>query len=332
MALSGTELRGFREHRGESQTVFAEWLNVGLTRHYDRSKISKWESEAERIPASVEDFLKRNGLRPPKLAKRVTVAVANQKGGVGKTTIAVNLSAKLANQGFRLLLIDADAQANATIHVQCNPVTAAEAGVTLYDVLRRDQPLPRCVQPVLDGRFDLLAASQHLAKFDAEMAGDGFAAFALRQHLETATGYDFIIIDCSPSLSLMTVNALTAADTVLIPVQTEAFAVTGIPLLLESITNVRRRGNPALNILGIVPTMFDQRNSQDRETLAELHQLYDTRTHLFPPIRRSTDYAKSAKYGFPLTDHDAASDSTIVFDALASALVALALEDKHGAA
>jgi len=232
---------------------------------------------------------------------RTVIAVANQKGGVGKTTTAVNLGYALARCGHRVLLVDLDPQANATVHLGLNPFDLNKAKRTIYQALLRDVPLIEIIQPVMDDLpFYCAPSSLSLAAADTELIAEPGGAFVLRETLQNLLDpYDFVIIDCPPHLGLLTINALSAADQVLIPTQSEMLSAMGIPLLLETIDKIRRRSNPALRILGILPTMYSPRQTQDRATLAELRELYGRRTRIFPEVLRTTVYAQSAAAGRP---------------------------------
>jgi len=201
------------------------------------------------------------------------VAITNQKGGVGKTTTAVNLGAALAEAGWRVLLVDVDAQGNAA------STLGAPRGVrpNIFDALLGARALEDCIIATSIERLDLAPASLDLAGAEIELAGAPQREQRLAAVLDGVRGrYDFILIDCGPSLGLITINALTAADHVLIPVQCEYLALEGLAALIETVARVQQQLNPALSLLGVVATMYDGRTRLARDVVAELRRHIDT--------------------------------------------------------
>jgi chromosome partitioning protein len=208
------------------------------------------------------------------------IAIANQKGGVGKTTTAINLAAGLVERGFRVLLIDLDPQGNASTGLGCG--LPGPQAVTTYDLLLSDGANRRRDPPDLDSQpLDFSPANSDLASADIDLVANEKRSFllhdALRQPEIDAWAFDVVLIDCPPSLSLLTVNALVAAHSVLVPLQSEFFALEGLSQLLLTIRDVRRSANPNLRIEGVVLTMYDGRNNLSqqvetdaRENLGEL--------------------------------------------------------------
>ena len=239
------------------------------------------------------------------------IAVVNQKGGVGKTTTAINLAAQLAADKKTVLLIDLDPQGNATSGIGL----PKEQHPTTYEVLCDGLPLAEAVQPAhLSGVF-VLAANANLAGAEVELVNKTGREFALKRTLATAA-YDYIMIDCPPSLGLLTINGLTAASSVLIPVQAEYYALEGLSQLLNTIQAVRGSTNPALELLGIVLTMFDKRNSLSEQVQQEVQKYFGDK--LFSSVvPRNVRLAEAPSYGRTIFEHDRWSKGARAYKALA---------------
>ncbi len=217
------------------------------------------------------------------------IALVNQKGGVGKTTTAVNLSAGLARLDRRVLLVDLDPQSNATVSLGIQP---HEQKNTTYAILSGAKPEPL---PVEENLW-ILPSSIDLAGAEMELASAIGRETILRDALADLKGFDFVILDCTPSLGLLSINALTTAGEVMIPLQCEFLALHGISLLLRTVELVKRRLNPALSITGIIPCMYDARKSIARETLEEIETHFKDKVFK-SKIRTNVRLAEAPSHG-----------------------------------
>ncbi len=246
-------------------------------------------------------------------------AIANQKGGVGKTTTAVNLGAYLAAAGQHVLLVDVDPQANAT-----SSLGVARQGLThsIYDVLLAGLPAPEAILLTDQVRLDLLPATPALAGAEVELVGLAEREQRLRRALEpVADRYDFILMDCPPSLGLLTVNALTAAqDGVLIPVQCEYLALEGLGHLLKTIYLVRDNLNPRLTIAGVVLTMYDARTNLSRQVVEEVRRYFPA--HVFRTVvPRTVRLGEAPSYGETIRSYAPRSPGAVAYQRLAQELM-----------
>ena len=222
-----------------------------------------------------------------------TIAVANQKGGVAKTTTVASLGSALAERGRKVLLVDLDPQSCLTFSLGLDP-DAVELSV--HDVLLGRVGASMAIQPTADG-VDLLPATIELAGTEAQLLSRPGREYVLRSALEeVSAAYDVVLLDCSPSLGVLTLNALTAADELIIPLQCEMLSHRGVGQLLDTIHDVQRILNPGLRVLGVLPTMFDGRTNHARAVLADVSGRYGL-TVLEPPIPKSVRFAEAPAAG-----------------------------------
>jgi chromosome partitioning protein len=249
------------------------------------------------------------------------IAVVNQKGGVGKTTTAINVAAQLASAKTPVLLVDLDPQGNASSGLGL----PKEQGFTTYEVLAGRASLAQAVQETHVAQLSVLPANNNLAGSEIELVGRARREFALAEVLRSApaASYSYILIDCPPSLGLLTINALTAADSVLIPVQAEYYALEGLSQLLNTVQAVRGSTNPRLELLGIVLTMFDKRNSLSEQVQAEVGNYFGDKL-LKTIIPRNVRLAEAPSYGRTIYEHDRWSKGARAYKALAREIRELA--------
>lgn len=326
--MAGVDVRRVRVRLGMTQEDLATVLNERLGRQYTKTQVSNWENDRNPVPKAVEMVLA--DLQPVGTGTALVVALANQKGGVAKTTVAVNLAATLATAGCRVLLVDTDAQANATLAMGLSPPDMAQAKATLYHVIVGETDIAAAiVEPFAESRPDitlsLLPSSLEIEDLSLTLVTrPDWSRILERQLRRIGTRYDVIILDCPPNLGVMTANALTAADLVLIPSEAEPFGVYGINLLLSRIAGFQDEINPRLEVIGIVPTKYNKGHAQDAQSLADIQELYGPTVKIFPPIPRLTVWTQAAYVRKPLVLEEANVPGTETISEIAADIMARA--------
>ena len=247
-----------------------------------------------------------------------TIAIANQKGGVGKTTTAINLSSGLSEAGQRVLTIDFDPQGNATSGLG---LEKGQIEDTVYEMMLGDCSFEDCLQREVQEDLDVLPSDSNLSGAEIELLDVENKEFVLKSHLDQVKNdYDFIIIDCPPSLSLLTLNALVAADTVLVPIQCEYYALEGLSQVLRTINIVKRKMNPSLEMEGVVFTMYDARTNLSLEVVENVKNNLNEKIYK-TIIPRNVRLAEAPSHGMPINIYDSKSTGAESYRLLAAEVI-----------
>lgn len=257
----------------------------------------------------------------------ICVAIANQKGGVGKTTTAINIATAMAATGWKVLLIDLDPQGNASTGIG---IGAADRTTSSYDLLVDQAPLAECVMQTRIPGLDIVPATVDLSGAEVELVAVENRTDRLRTALGGESGYDVCFIDCPPSLGLLTLNALCAADTLLVPLQCEFFALEGLSQLLQTVERVQQRFNPALGIVGVALTMFDRRNRLTDQVADDVRSCLGQLV-FEAVIPRNVRLSEAPSHGLPALVYDHTCTGSRAYMALARELISRLPERKKAA-
>ena len=248
------------------------------------------------------------------------IAIANQKGGVGKTTTTINLGAALSERGFNVLIVDLDPQGNASTGLG---IEAENRDLTTYDLIVDKVPVGDVITKTATDRLYIIPATVDLSSADMELMSNERRSFLLRSALRhddlRRNGFDYILIDCPPSLNLLTINAMVAADSVLVPLQSEFFALEGLSQLMLTIREVRQTANPELRIEGVLLTMYDARNNLSQLVEADARDNLGDLV-LQTVIPRNVRVSEAPSYAMPVISYDTGSRGATAYRALAAEL------------
>jgi len=257
----------------------------------------------------------------------IRVAIANQKGGVGKTTTAINIATAMAATGWKVLLIDLDPQGNASTGIG---IHASERTSSSYDLLVDQVPLAQCVMTTRIPGLDIIPATVDLSGAEIELVGVDNRTDRLRTALAGDSGYEIAFIDCPPSLGLLTLNALCAADTLLVPLQCEFFALEGLSQLLQTVERVQQRFNKDLGIVGIALTMFDRRNRLTDQVADDVRSCLGNLV-FEAVIPRNVRLSEAPSHGLPALVYDHTCSGSKAYMALARELITRLPEQRKAA-